>query len=97
MSYGEIMADIYLILAVVVCAISLGVGLYLASLLFSISDGCMPKVQVYRVQENKRPRWLYRTWQAEWDECPRAPRAWTRAGVERKARQWQRRARRRQG
>lgn len=38
-----------------------------------------------------------RTWQAEWvnpstgDYCPRAPLAWTEAGVLRKARRWYRR------
>lgn len=30
----------------------------------------------------------YRTWQAEWDGCQRAPRAWTRRGIERKATRW---------
>ena len=29
-------------------------------------------------------RW-HRTWQAEWDDCSRAVRAWTRQGVIRKA------------
>lgn len=41
---------------------------------------------VYRVQRNK-PFW-YRTWQAEWTPCPRAPRAYTERGVRRKADRW---------
>ena len=37
-------------------------------------------------------RWR-RSWQAEWDiDCRWAPRAWTRAGVERKAARWRARA-----
>lgn len=34
-------------------------------------------------------RW-FRTWQAEWETCRTAPRAWTEAGVLRKARRWRR-------
>lgn len=33
-------------------------------------------------------RWR-RCWQAEWTGCQRAPRAWTKAGVTRKAKRWQ--------
>lgn len=32
-------------------------------------------------------RWR-RSWQAEWDGCKRAPRAWTQAGAHRKAKRW---------
>lgn len=43
---------------------------------------------VPRLKLRGRPdRWL-RTWQAEWDGCKRAPRAWTERGVRRKAARW---------
>lgn len=46
----------------------------------------LPKLP--RLKMRGRPdRWL-RTWQAEWDGCKRAPRAWTERGVLRKARRW---------
>ena len=32
-------------------------------------------------------RWR-RSWQAEWEGCKRAPRAWTESGVHRKALRW---------
>lgn len=35
-------------------------------------------------------RWWSRGWQAEWDLCPWCPRAYTRRGIERKARRWRR-------
>lgn len=48
-------------------------------------------IDIYRVQQRwgrrrgffvQKPRrpWS-RTWQAEWPDCQRAPRAWTRTGV----------------
>lgn len=34
--------------------------------------------------------WWNRTWQAEWDGCDWAPRAYTRWGIERRATRWRR-------
>lgn len=57
-------------------------------------------LSVYRVRQklsyrhpdrHVRPAWYGRTWQAEWNPCPWCPRAWTEAGVRRKAARWQRR------
>lgn len=56
----------------------------------------LPPIEYYRVQGRWmwnsgmggrfRPRrWWLRTWQAEWDGCRRAPRAYTKAGIRRKA------------
>jgi hypothetical protein len=33
-------------------------------------------------------RWWKRTWQAEWEDCDWAPRAYTRWGIERRATRW---------
>ena len=54
----------------------------------------MIPIDYYRVHWNgpggrfKPARWWRRTWQAEWPGCRRAPRAFTRRGVERKAIRW---------
>ena len=52
----------------------------------------MTGVTVYRVRQSRnhpkryvRAAWYGRTWQAEWDDCMWAPRAYTEAGVRRKA------------
>jgi hypothetical protein len=42
------------------------------------------EIDTYRVSSDK---WR-RTWQAEWNGCQRAPRAWTELGVRRKAIRW---------
>lgn len=44
----------------------------------------MIKIDYYRI---KTDRW-HRTWQAEWEGCLKAPRAWTSRGITRKARRW---------
>lgn len=44
----------------------------------------MIHIDYYRVTTD---RWR-RTWQAEWQGCERAPRAWTRRGIERRALRW---------
>lgn len=41
-------------------------------------------IYYYRVTTD---RW-FRTWQAEWEGCCRAPRAWTLPGLKRKACRW---------
>lgn len=50
---------------------------------------------VYRVRQSRnhpsrhvRHAWYGRTWQAEWTDTVWCPRAYTRSGVERKARRW---------
>lgn len=35
-------------------------------------------------------RWWKRTWQAEWEGCDWAPRAYTRQGIERRSARWRR-------
>ena len=56
-----------------------------------ITEDMAKHVDIYRVQQVWRRRrgvlvrraqrpWS-RTWQAEWEGCKRAPRAWTRNGV----------------
>ena len=60
----------------------------------------MNDITVYRVRQplpyrhpdrSVRPAWYARTWQAEWGpSCPWAPRAFTEAGVRRKAARWRR-------
>lgn len=53
----------------------------------------MTEIHVYRVRQSAdhperhvRKAWYGRTWQAEWTPCPWAARAYTKRGVERKAR-----------
>lgn len=50
----------------------------------------MIHIDTYRITTD---RW-HRTWQAEWDGCQRAPRAWTERGVTRKALRWHAKERR---
>lgn len=60
-----------------------------------------PGIDAYRIGGGThRPHWAhrwhadrwFRSWQAEWaPDCMWAPRAWTKAGVIRKARRWRRR------
>jgi hypothetical protein len=61
---------------------------------------CADRIHYYRVRmDSNHPKrwvrraWYGRTWQAEWDGCYWCPRAYTRAGIERKALRWQRRGR----
>lgn len=52
------------------------------------------EIMYYRVRQSDHPKrsvrntWYGRTWQAEWEMCPWCPRAYTRWGIERKARRW---------
>lgn len=54
----------------------------------------MNEIHVYRVRQHDHPErrvrkaWYGRTWQAEWERCPWAPRAYTERGVRRKAARW---------
>ena len=48
----------------------------------------MINIDVYRILEPNKRRWWKRTWQAEWDGCQWAPRAFTEAGCYRKALRW---------
>lgn len=57
----------------------------------------MIEIDTYRIGGGRRlPHWAhrwhvdfwFRSWQAEWDGCLHAPRAWTERGVTRKAVRW---------
>ncbi len=58
----------------------------------------MDAIHYYRVRQSTthpersvRKAWYGRTWQAEWEGSGWCPRAWTRRGIQRKARRWFRR------
>ena len=54
---------------------------------------CAP-TSYYRIRTGKHPKrhvrhtWYGRRWQAEWDGCRWAPRAYTRRGIERRSARW---------
>lgn len=52
--------------------------------------GRSPRLPDGALRRGSSDRWG-RCWQAEWDGCQRAPRAWTRRGVLRKGERWRRR------